>query len=135
MKQNILFYDREMIIEERNRIICLEYNRIVDITTDRPYSVITLSDNKSVSISLSLSTLNENLPAIFSQCNHSSIVNLLHVHSYYKKERIFYLHTKSGKQFRVSPKYKHDFFKKIHFAKSQACLFYECFFCKRTEIP
>ncbi|MDR0697799.1 MAG: LytTR family transcriptional regulator DNA-binding domain-containing protein [Tannerella sp.] len=115
-------------------MICLEYNQIVDITTNRPYVTITLSDDQKVLINLSLLALSKNLPVIFFQCNHSSIVNLLHVSSYYKEGRFFYLHTKLGKQFRVSPKYDHDLFEKIHFAKSHSVLFYECLSCKRTKI-
>jgi DNA-binding LytR/AlgR family response regulator len=89
MRSKITFCDKEMIIDKKNKVICLSYSKIVDISTNRPYVVISTMDNQSIYLEASLIELEENLPIVFFRCNQSSIINLFHVTCY--KENEIYL--------------------------------------------
>jgi DNA-binding LytR/AlgR family response regulator len=130
MSDNLVFCDSEMIVIDSHQIFCLRYNQIVDITTNRPYVVITLLNKHEIYLLSSLSKLLQNLPVTFFRCNHSSIVNLRYIKSCTRSGRSLIIHTALEKQFSVSPKYKSLFKGRLCFAKNLS-VDERCVFCKK----
>lgn len=129
----IVFCDKEMIIEDGRKTIFLTYYQIVDITTSRPYIVVTLLNNDKFFIDSSLSQLYAHLPVVFFKCNRSSIINLLHVKLYLKEKRHFKVHTALQKQFCISPQYSDEFKKKLYFIKTHSFFSEDCLSCNKQQ--
>jgi DNA-binding LytR/AlgR family response regulator len=130
MKSKILFCDREMIIEEKNKGFCLNYCQIIDFSADKPYIRVSIIGNRSIYLETSFSELETQLPSFFFRCNRSAIVNLLLVTMYRLCKRKYILSTSFGKEFPVSIQNKKRmkellFFHKTHNFHSDDCLFCE----------
>lgn len=49
MKTRVIFGDKALIIEEKSGGTCLNYDQIIDISTDKPYVVIfTRAEKKNI---------------------------------------------------------------------------------------
>jgi DNA-binding LytR/AlgR family response regulator len=136
MNDNLVLCDKEMVVTDSHQFFCLRYNQIIDITTNRPYVVITLLDKREIYVLSSLSKLMQNLPVTFFRCNQSSIVNLWYIKSCMRSGRSLIIHTALEKQFSVSPKYKNLFKDRLYFVKNVS-IDEECVFCKKllNHIP
>jgi DNA-binding LytR/AlgR family response regulator len=115
MKTRIIFCDKELIIEEKSKGTCLNYNQIIDISTNKPYVVISTLEKRQIYLEISLLELEKQLPPFFFRCNQSSIINLLFVNLYETKKKNYILYTVLGKNFTVSPKNKKNFKNKCYY--------------------
>jgi DNA-binding LytR/AlgR family response regulator len=132
MKSKILFCDREMIIEEKNKGICLNYCQIIDFSADKPYIKVSTIDKKSIYLETSLAELETQLPSFFFRCNRSAIVNLLLVTMYRFDKKKYILSAILGKEFPVSLHNKNQFKEILFFYKTHNFRSDDCFSCKEA---
>jgi DNA-binding LytR/AlgR family response regulator len=132
MKSRIIFCDREMIIEEKAGGIFLDYRRIIDFSTDKPYIKVSTIDKKYIHLETTLSELETQLPPFFFRCNQSAIVNLLLVTMYRLDKRKYILSTSLEKNFYVSPPNKSKFKEMLFFYKTHHFQSDGCFFCGKA---
>ncbi|WP_080903091.1 LytTR family DNA-binding domain-containing protein [Parabacteroides sp. Marseille-P3160] len=125
-KGNILFCDRELIVEESNKVTCLYYYDILDVVAEAPYTTITTIKNKKVYLETPLSQIAKRLPSVFFQCNRSVIVNLIYVSLYEKEGSFFVLHAALGKKYIISSRKKNVFRERLHYVKTH---FFRCEAC------
>ena len=135
MKSKILFNDREMLIEERCKGICLNYRKIIDFTTDKPYIRVSATDKKIIYLDTTLSELEAQLPPFFFRCNQSSIVNLLLITAYRLYKRKYVLSTCFDKEFSVSTQNREKFKELLFFFKTHNFNSEDCLCCKKAWNP
>ena len=103
MKDNVIkYYQQKMSIIDSSSIYYLKYCEIYCIFYIKPYTFILTIHNKEILLNYSLSKLTENLPKFFLSCNKSTIVNILHVRSLYKKNNSYYILLYNEKKYKVS---------------------------------
>ena len=135
MKSKILFNDREILIEERSRGICLSYSKITDFSTDKPYIRISTTDKKIIYLDTTLTELETQLPPFFFRCNQSSIVNLLLITTYRLNKRKYILSIGLEKEFSVSTQNRKKFKEILFFYKTNNFYSNNCLCCKKAWNP
>jgi DNA-binding LytR/AlgR family response regulator len=98
---NILFGHKEMILRERNKILCISYADIVSLIAKKPFTLIRTIGGECIQINPSLSRVVRHLPPVFLLCNRSEMINLLHVNLLRKEKTFCLLYTAFGNSFRV----------------------------------
>ena len=120
MKTNIIYGDKEIVIEENNKIICIGYDQIDYISTNRPYLEIITTEKRTVLCEQSLSEMQKKLPPCFFRCNRSFIVNLLHICLFQKEKNRYYFYISyTNKKFKIAAKSTKAFKRQLIATKNQ----------------
>jgi DNA-binding LytR/AlgR family response regulator len=109
MKKNeIVFHNEALIIEENSHIVSIMYKDIASIVCDAPYLKISTIDGKKRFIYYCLEDLADSLPSSFVLCNRSAIINLIHVDSLQCKMSKWFFILKTGKHIPVARRKKQE---------------------------
>ena len=85
MKSKILFYDRKALIQTETGYAAYYYGDLMYIVFDKPYCKFHFIDGVVCKIEISLQYLLDNLPAAFTKCKRSTIVNLCYIKNFRTK--------------------------------------------------
>ena len=88
MKEQILFYDRKMVIPTNNGHVTHYYGELMYIIFDKPYCHLHFTENVKYKMEVALQHIMDNLPkSAFVKCRRSAIVNLCHHKVFLKNTR------------------------------------------------
>jgi len=133
MKSKITYCDKELIIEDPHKIICMGYDQIALISTNKPYLQITTIDRKTIIFDGLIAELKKNLPDFFFCCNRSILVNLLYVTTFEKICNKYQIHiTVLDKTINIASEYNDLFKRKLIEIKNCTSLSPLCLFCKKA---
>lgn len=129
----VIFYEKEIVIQDKSSTISILYCNIIGIYTDRPYAIITTFQHKSFHVLTSLSKIQKQLPPFFFRCSQSTIVNMLYIREYISKGRSLCIQTLHNKKESVSKSSKKEFIDTFFQIKDSYTQCIECIACKTND--
>lgn len=105
--------DNFLAIDQKNEVILLDINEIIQLTVENSYTYIHLNNKPAILSSKSLKEYEAKLPNhLFSRIHHSYIVNIKHIVKLTKKKPA-YLLMSNGEELPISENRKKDLLNKI----------------------
>ena len=132
MKQKILFYDRNMVIQVNQKLITHYYGELMYIKFEKPYCHLFFTGKNNYMVEIRLQTLIDNLPAAaFFKCKRSTIINLCYYKRFQKNPPIVVM--ADGKEIDLSKNNVPEFESRIESLPSLIPPCADCYTCPTAD--